>query len=136
LRHRLRLLGRLSPARLGDYNSRPFHLSAVPIFGFWVNHDALRDSLEARTSSFLCGFAGVGVALPAAVEARQQVIEVNRRLVLVRHPAEVLRAEGERVQLVPEFDLDGLILGVIPGGEVFGRPASVYRVPVRGQSKG
>ena len=51
-------------------------------------------------------------------------------------PAEMLRAQRERVEFVPQFDLDGLILGVIPGGEVFGRPASVYRVPVRGQSKG
>ena len=86
--------------------------------------------------AFLRSLAGVRVPLPAVVQAAQEFIDDHVLLVLVGHPAKVLCAQGERVEFVPQFDLDGLILGVIPGGEVFGRPASVYRVPVRGQSKG
>jgi hypothetical protein len=35
--HRLRLLGWLSPACLGNHRTLDFHLSAVLIFGFWVS---------------------------------------------------------------------------------------------------
>lgn len=49
----------------------------------------------------------------------KQFVGVDGHVVLVGHPAEMLRAERQRVELVPQPDFHRLNPLVVPGVEVF-----------------